>query len=277
MRLIWQLIAIAAISLIGGQAVYAVEGNPWLTLAVGVVAAALAIPVYRWVVRKTERREITELAWDGAGAKTGIGVLTGVVMFGFVIVNIAFLGYYHVDGIGTPSGAVGLFGFMAAAAVTEELLYRGVLFRIIEGWTGTWIALALTSVVFGASHLFNPHASLWGAISIAIAAGLMLGAAYVATRNLWVPIGIHFGWNFAAAAIFSTEVSGNGTPQGILDAATSGPVAVSGGDFGPEASVYTPVAGLILTAFFLWLAKRRGNLVPMRRSARAEAAATLAP
>ncbi|MFC4335419.1 CPBP family intramembrane glutamic endopeptidase [Salininema proteolyticum] len=276
MRLFWQLLAIAVVSFVGGQALYAVEDEPWLMLPVGLVAAVLALFVYRWVVRRTERRAVTELAWEGAAYKTGLGTLTGTAMFGFVIVNIAFLGFYRVDGMGDPGGAAGLLGFMAAAAVTEELLYRGVLFRFVEGWAGTGIALALTGIVFGAVHLVNPGASVVGALSIAVSAGLMLGAAYVATRNLWVPIGIHFGWNFAAGGVFSTEVSGNGTPQGLLDASTSGPALVSGGAFGPEASLYTPLAGLIITAVLLWIAKRRGNLVPMRRKNRAEAVATLA-
>ncbi|WP_026922706.1 CPBP family intramembrane glutamic endopeptidase [Glycomyces arizonensis] len=275
MRLVWQLLATAPIALIGGRAAMALQENIWLTLLIGLATAALIVPVYRWVVRRTERREVTELAWEGAPAKTGWGTLIGFAMFGFVIVNIAFLGYYTVDGIGDPMGMVGLFGFMAAAAVTEEIMYRGILFRIVEGWTGTWIALVLISLLFGASHLANPNASLWGAIAIAIEAGGMLGAAYIATRNLWLPIGLHFGWNFAASAVFSTEVSGNGTPKGLLDAATSGPSPITGGEFGPEGSLYTVVFGLLLTVIFLWVAKRRGNLVPRRRADRAEPAATL--
>ena len=67
----------------------------------------------------------------------------------------------------------------------------------------------------------------------------MLAAAYAATRNLWVPIGLHFGWNFAAAGIFSAEVSGNGESTGCWTASTSGPALLTGGEFGPEASLYT--------------------------------------
>jgi membrane protease YdiL (CAAX protease family) len=197
-------------------------------------------------------------------------------MFAFVIVNIAFLGGYRVDGFGSAAGAVGLFGFMAAAAVTEELMFRGILFRIVEERTGTWIALALTGVLFGLSHLFNPHASLWGAIAIAIEAGAMLAAAYAATRTLWVPIGLHFGWNFAAAGIFGTEVSGNGKPEGLLNGVTSGPTLLSGGEFGPEASLYAVVTGVVLTIVFMWLARRRGRMVaPSWRTARAGATTTL--
>jgi membrane protease YdiL (CAAX protease family) len=275
-RLVWQLVAVAAVAFAGGQGLAAVQGNPWLTLALGVLTAGLAVAVYGWVVRRTEHRPSTEVEWNGAGAAIGRGALIGIALFGAVIVNIAFLGGYEVDGLGSVTGAVGLFGFMAAAAVTEELMFRGVLFRIIEERTGTWIALALTSVLFGLSHLLNPHASLRGAIAIAIEAGGMLTFAYVATRKLWVPIGLHFGWNFAASGIFSTEVSGNGTPQGLLDAATSGPELITGGDFGPEGSLYSLLFCGLAAIGFLLLARRRGHLVPRRgRAGRAEATTTL--
>jgi hypothetical protein len=149
--------------------------------------------------------------------------------------------------------------------VTEELLFRGILFRIVEERAGTWIALMLTGVLFGLSHLFNPHASLWGAIAIAIEAGATLAAAYAATRTLWVPIGLHFGWNFALAGIFGAEVSGNGETEGLLNGVTSGPALLTGGQFGPEGSPYTVVFGVVLTIVFLWLARRRGRMVARRR------------
>ena len=276
MRLLKQFLAVAAVTFAGGQAVAAVRGNAWLTLVLGVVTAVLAIYVYTWVVRRTERREPTEIAPAGAGVRTARGVLIGVAMFVAVIANIAFLGGYHVNGLGSVTGAVGLLGVMAAAAVTEELLFRGVLFRVVEERLGTWIALVLTGVVFGLMHLVNPDASLWGATAIAVEAGFMLAACYAATRNLWVPIGLHFGWNFAAGGIFSAVVSGNGESEGLLDATTSGPVLVTGGDFGPEGSLYTVGAGVALTVVFLWLAHRRGHIVPRRRrAAGAETPATV--
>lgn len=277
MRVVWQLLAVVAVWAISGQCVSAVDGNPWLTLALGLVTAVLAVLVYGWVVGRTERRPVTELGREGAAGAVGRGVLMGLGLFCAVIANIAFLGDYEVDGLGSVTGAVGLVGFMAAAAATEEVVFRGVLFRIIEERAGTLISLTLTGVLFGLMHLANPEASLWGAIAIAIEAGGMLAAAYAATRNLWVPIGVHFGWNFAAAGIFSTEVSGNDTPKGLLDSTASGSQLVTGGDFGPEASVYAVLFGALLTLAFLWLAHRRGNLVPRRgrRTAQAEAATTV--
>ncbi|GAA3201181.1 type II CAAX endopeptidase family protein [Nonomuraea roseoviolacea subsp. carminata] len=273
MRLLKQLVPVAAVAFAGGALVGAVQGNPFLTLLLGLATAVLAVLVYARVVRWSERRLTAEVAARGAAGAVARGTLIGVALFAAVILNIALVGGYRIAGQGSLTGAAGLFGFMAAAAVTEELLFRGILFRIVEERTGTWPALALTAVLFGLSHLFNPHADLWGAIAIAVEAGGMLAAAYAATRTLWVPIGVHFGWNFAAAGIFGTEVSGNGAVQGLLHGVTSGPALLTGGAFGPEASAYAVVFGLLLTAVFMWLARRRGNVVPVRR----RAAATLTP
>jgi membrane protease YdiL (CAAX protease family) len=276
MRLLKQLVAVAAVAFVGSLGVGAVDGNTLLTLVLGLATAVLALVTYARVVRWSERRAPEEVAVKGAGAAIGRGALIGVGMFAAVIVNIAFLGDYRIDGMGSASGPVALFGFMAAAAVTEELIFRGILFRIVEERIGTWLALTLTGLLFGLSHLFNQDASLWGAIAIAIEAGGMLAAAYAATRTLWVPIGLHFGWNLAAAGIFGVEVSGNGKTEGLLHSVTSGSALLTGGKFGPEASPYAVLFGVLLTIVFMRLARRRGNLVSRRRSARAGATATLA-
>ncbi|MEU2426045.1 type II CAAX endopeptidase family protein [Streptomyces sp. NPDC007851] len=276
MRVVWQLLAVAAVSFAGGQVLAAVGGNWVLTLLIGLLTALAAVPVYRWVVRRTEHRPVTEVGRAGARAAFGRGALVGAAAFTGVIVNIAFLGDYTVHGLGSVTSAVGLVGFMAAAAVTEELLFRGVLLRIVEERFGTWIALTSTGALFGTMHLLNKDATVWGALAIAIEAGGMLGAAYVATRTLWLPIGLHFGWNFAESGVFGTEVSGSGSQKGLLDATTSGARLITGGEFGPEASIYSVLLGVLVTVVFLRLARRRGRLMPRRRpGAAADAVATL--
>lgn len=273
-----QLVAVVAVQFVGGTAVTAVNWNTPLTLGIGLATAVLAIVVYGWVVRRTERRASDEVALRGATSAVLRGLLIGVGAFACVIVNIAFLGGYRIAGPGSVAGAVALFGFTAAAAVTEETMYRGVLFRWVEKLTGTWGALVLTAVVFGGSHLLNANATPWSAIAIAIAGGGMLAAAYAGTRKLWVPIGLHFGWNYAEGGIFGTDISGQNAPKGLLDGVMSGPPLLSGGSFGPEASLYTVVTGIVVTAVFMWLAHRRGHVVaPLWSAARARRAdATLA-
>lgn len=267
MRLVMQLAVVAVIAVLGSLLVSTVHWNAPLTLLLGGATAVLAVLAYRWIVRRTEQRPPVELAGKGAVPALGRGLLIGLGLFAFVIASITLLGGYHVLGRGSFGGAVALFGFMAAAAVTEELIFRGILFRITERRFGTWTALALTGLLFGLSHLFNAHATLWGAIAIAVEAGGMLAAAYAATRTLWLPIGLHFAWNFAEGGIFGTDVSGTNAPEGLLHAELSGSSVLTGGGFGPEGSVFSVLAGVVLTAVFLWVAHRRGHLVPRQRRA----------
>lgn len=260
-----QIVALVAIAAGGSAIVDAVQGNWFLALVLGLTVAGVVLAVYGRLVRWAEGRIPVEVAREGAAAATGRGALIGLAMFLAVVLNLAIFGFYHIEGFNSLGGALGLFGIMASAAVVEEVLFRGLLFRIVEQWTGTWIALVLSALLFGLSHLGNPDATLWGATAIAIEAGCMLAAAYAATRTLWLPIGLHFGWNFAVGGIFGSVVSGNGASQGLLQTVTSGPALLTGGAFGPEGSPYAVVFGLVLTIAFMRLARRRGNLVPMRR------------
>ncbi|BCJ37407.1 hypothetical protein Athai_49100 [Actinocatenispora thailandica] len=161
-RTVLQLVAVVVVAAAGGQAITAVQKNPWLMLAVGVGSAVAALFVYKGLVRLTERRRVVEAGARGLVPGLLLGTAIGVVVFGCVIANIWFLGYYRAHGVGLHQAMIGLVGYMAAAAVTEELMFRGVLFRALERGTGTWLAMLISGLLFGAYHLANPDASLWG-------------------------------------------------------------------------------------------------------------------
>jgi membrane protease YdiL (CAAX protease family) len=248
MRFLKQLAVVVLVSFAGGAAVQAVTWNAPLTVVVGVAVAVLALAAYAWVVRKTEHREPLEVARKTAPAALGRGVLIGLGMFLAVIVNIAFLGGYEIRGWGSVSGAIAIFGFMAAAAVTEELMFRGVLFRIVEERLGTGISLGLSGVLFGLAHYFNPNATLWSSFAIAVEAGFMLAAVYAATRNLWVPIGVHFAWNLLAGPLLGYEVSGHLPSESLAQTIDRGSVLMTGGDFGIEGSVVITLLQIVALA-----------------------------
>lgn len=267
MRLVKQLGAVLVVAVPGSIAVQALHawGHSFgLTLVVGVAIAALMIGMYRWVVRRTEHRRAAEVASARAGSAVARGITIGTLVFAAVIGIIAVLGGYRVDGWGSPAAAAGFLGLTAVVVASEELIFRGIVQRLLEERVGTWIALAVTAALFGAVHLVNPHATLWGAFAVAIEAGGMLGAAYVATRSLWLPIGLHFGWNFAVGGVFGTEVTGNEASKGLLDGATSGSTLLTGGAFGPEGSIIAVLACTIITVALLRLAHHRGHIVRRR-------------
>jgi membrane protease YdiL (CAAX protease family) len=239
-----------------------------LTLLVGLVSAAIAVAAYAGLVRLVERRPVAELSRPAASPMLR-GVLLGSALFGVVIGVIAIFGGYRVTGLGSLWGMLATLGTMAAVSTVEEILFRGIVFRLIEEIGGTVAALVVSGLLFGVLHLVNPGATVWGALAIAIEAGLMLGAAYAATRSLWWVIGIHLGWNFAEAGLFGTVVSGAGHgPDGLLAATLPGPAALTGGAFGPEASVVAIVVCAVPTVLFLRAARERGRLIGRRRSDR---------
>ena len=145
-------------------------------------------------------------------------------------------------------------------AFIEEIVFRGIVFRIVEAALGTWIALILSAAIFGLLHLVNPHATLQGAMAIVFEAGVMFAAAFVLTRRLWLPIGIHAGWNFTQGGIFGVPVSGQPS-GGLLDGTLNGPEWLSGGVFGAEASMVAVVLGIGLGSTLLVMAWRRGRFI----------------
>ncbi len=233
------------------------------------VTAALVLGAYAGLVRLTEKRWPAELAPRRAAPELLLGVLVGAGLFAVTVGILRLLGYYHVDGT-NPVGVIGAaLGAAVLAGVFEELLVRGVLFRILEESLGTWIALALSAAAFGALHLGNPAATPFSAAAIALQAGVLLGLAYVATRRLWLPIGLHMAWNFTQSGVFGVRVSGT-EYQGLLRSHLSGPAWVSGGDFGMEGSTITVVVCLLAAAVLLAWARRRDRIVrPAWRRARA--------
>lgn len=166
-----------------------------------------------------------------------------------------------------------LFGFLPAAvslliliagAVQEELIFRGMIFRKLERSFGSWIALIVSAILFGAIHLMNPNATLVSGIAIMVTAGILIAAVYILTRSLWWAIGVHLGWNFFEGSIFGTQLSGH-AQSGFFSSIITGPVAWTGGSFGPEAGLAAIlIVGTI--GFLLCLrAARQHRMLPRNR------------
>jgi membrane protease YdiL (CAAX protease family) len=195
------------------------------------VFLVLAVPtlygVYALLLRGLERRAPTELGSSGAARELLSGLLVGVVLFVTTIGIIAALGGYSVEGTQSVTALGAPLVSAAAAAFTEELLARGILFRVVQEWLGTWAALVLSSALFGLAHAGNPHATVWSTTAIALEAGTMLGAAYLLSGRLWLPMGVHMAWNFVQGGVFGVAVSG-GASEGLLRGSLHGAAWLSG-------------------------------------------------
>jgi uncharacterized protein len=222
-----------------------------------VIVACLA---YYAFVRVIEQRPVSELARGGAVAELAKGALLGAALFTLTIGVLWLLGYFSVIGTNDWTAAMPWLAGAIVSGVTEELLFRGILFRIAEEGLGTWLALLISALLFGLLHLGNPNATLPAALAIALEAGVMLAAAFMLTRRLWLPIGIHFAWNFAQGGIFGVAVSGYQS-SGLLKSVLQGPALLSGGDFGAEASIIAVIVCGAAGIFLIVRARRKGHLV----------------
>ena len=213
--------------------------------------AIVCVAIYLAVVRWIERRPATELSPHHALQALAAGLLGGIALVSLIIAILWIVGVFQPEKAGA-FGALGRgFVYMLAVAVREEIVYRGVMFRLCSKVVGTWGALLVTAAWFAASHATNPGASTTGLLVIALA-GVLLGAAYAATGRLWLPIGLHLGWNFAEGSIFGTVVSGHDIGPSLIQGKMHGSTVWTGGDFGPEASIVGLAVTLAITAFFVW-------------------------
>jgi membrane protease YdiL (CAAX protease family) len=240
---------------------------PPLALALATLSLQLlpALIAYLVLVKLIERRRVRE--WSLATLPTlGIGgFVTGAVLFSAVVGALWLLGVYHVTGTNRyvnwlPQLLVAGIG----AGIGEEIVMRGVLFRIVEEGCGTWLAVAVSALFFGGAHIFNPGATLWSSAAIAIEAGVMLALLYHVTRSLWACMGLHAGWNIMQGTVYGIPVSG-GAVDGWLVSHRTGPAWLSGGGFGAEASVVALLVCSIFTVFLATVALRRGSIVAARR------------
>ena len=221
----------------------------------------LLIIVYELVIRRLGRRPKDDYRDPLALRRLGLGVGAGFLIFTLAVGAAALLGVYRITGKGDFSDFLpSLLAVAIFPAISEELVFRGILFRWLEEFGGSWLALLLTSAFFGAAHLANPNASPIAAIGIAFEAGVMLGAAYMLTRSLWLPMGIHAGWNFTQGEIYDIPVSGS-NPHGLVEAQLSGNPLLTGNGFGLEASLIAIVIATAFGLWLLWLAIRKGELV----------------
>ena len=230
-------------------------------MVAGLVLVGLAIAVYKLAICKLGEQPRDDLRREHAVRDLALGLGGGALLFSLVTLVAAMVGVYDIVGLGSARSilfVLVMFGIIPG--VLEELLFRGILFRHLEDFGGTWFALALTSALFGVAHIFNDNATFFSSFAIAVEAGILLGGAYMLTRSLWAPIGLHAAWNFTQSQIYDVPVSGNdGT--GLVEAKLSGPELLSGGAFGLEASV---IALVIATGAGIWMvvrAVRAGHVV----------------
>ncbi len=196
-----------------------------------------------------------------------VGSIIGALSVAFAILIILASGGYSFsfNQSASPSAiaktAILSFVVFVIAAASEETAFRGyglqTMARSNIKWA--WLSILLLSFAFGFVHLGNPNTNFWFTFINTAVAGVWLSVAYLKTRSLWFPLGVHWAWNWVMAAIFGIPVSGitGITPAPLLKVSISGPTWLSGGSYGVEGGIACAIAVLFstITILFLPLAK----------------------
>lgn len=236
--------------------------TPMLGLAQFLIRVVPTVLAYVVLVRLIEHRPLHELAPRKLLPQGLLGILAGTLLFSMAVGLLWLLGSYHVTGFNPHAAWLpALLMTGLGAGIGEEIMFRGVLFRVTEEGLGTWAALLISALFFGFAHAHNPGATAWSSSAIAIEAGLLFGLLYHVTRSLPLCMGVHAAWNFAQGTIYGIPVSGL-SADGWLVSQRTGPDWLSGGVFGAEASVVTLTLCLLCSLGLLAVAYRRGTLVP---------------
>ena len=229
--------------------VTAIPANSLKTMSANLGSTILTVLpfllAYWLLVRVIERRPLSELDWRKSPQLLW-GLLAALLLFALVTAELWAANAYSISGWGDAPLWTLFLLTAVVPGITEEIVSRGILFRLTEEGLGTWIALLVSALFFGFAHISNPGATAWSSLAISIEAGLLFGLLYHVTRSLWWCIGLHAGWNFVQGAVFGIPVSGIRV-DGLLDSQLQGPDWLDGGGFGAEASVLTVLTCCVIS------------------------------
>ncbi len=238
---------------------------------IDLIPTGIVMTLSVWVARRLlDRRSFVSLGFrfdPHAPLDLLMGFLITAIVMGVIYAIEAGTGWLRFDGwawetLPFRQVALGLTGGLLGFIVVgyyEELLYRGYHLQNIRDGMGIGWGLFLSSVIFALSHLGNPNATWYSTLLGLIAAGYFLAYGWVRTRQLWLSIGVHIGWNFFEGNVFGFPVSGIDV-VGLIRQTPTGPVAITGGPFGPEAGLII-LPAMAVGIGLIWL-YTRGRLAP---------------
>lgn len=238
--------------------------HPYWRLFLEIGLNAVAAALVTWVFLKLEGRSFQSIGFR-LDRRWGMEVLAGTLLGGVILVMVAtlLLAAGGVHWVKNPWGAwwdmaAGCLFFLLVA-LHEELVFRGYMFQRLVENLGPWPAQLLMGLAFMAIHLNNAGISSAQPLLKAITlinitlAGFLMGLAWLKTRSLALPVGIHFGWNYVQGNVLGFGVSGTSMASGFWRPMLHGPDWLTGGAVGLEGSVLCTVAcllGIALLAVF---------------------------
>ncbi len=223
----------------------------------GIIASSVVISAYINFFGKFEKRNIKEFSVKDISKSIIIGMLIGAVLQSLTMLVIVLYDGFEIVSVNSISNMITPFAIAFSVAIFEEILIRGIIFRIMEEKLGSYISLLISAIIFGALHLANPNSTIISALCVGMEAGILLGVSYIYTRNLWFPIAIHFAWNFMQSGVFGAITSGNEKSSSLLTTKITGIPIITGGEFGPEGTIQAIAFCFLASFILLQLCKNR--------------------
>jgi membrane protease YdiL (CAAX protease family) len=223
------------------------------------VNAGIILVTYWWLFRAYEGRMIEELSPRYALKEGVAGWLSGALTIASVVLSLHLLGSCQIYATGR-SAVLLLYPvvYQGFIGTLEEVLFRGILYRIAAQYLGPPVAAVASASLFAVFHLSNEGANVATLLFVAVW-GIALAMMFSLTGRLWFPIFFHSGWN-SAMVILGTLVSGMDEFRGyaLLRTEMQGPAWLTGGVFGPENSVITLALTALLAGALCAIASKRG-------------------
>jgi membrane protease YdiL (CAAX protease family) len=213
-----------------------------------------------------QKREFstTGIVRRGVFVETAAGFVLGFVVSGGTIAGMSLVGAYKAEALNVHANLLYPLILFFFGAVVEEVIFRLFVFQTCEKKWGTVPALALSSILFGLVHMINTveHSTVWqqllSCVFLIFEAGFLLNAVFLINRRIWLPLGMHWAWNFFEGPVFGTYVSGQNFGSSLVVAHTSGPMLASGGPFGPEGSLSGLFFGVVCGALATYYSIKKG-------------------
>jgi uncharacterized protein len=235
--------------------------NELFFLIISIIQCVVSVWCYILIYRFFEKRQIIELSFESFLKSAIPGFLAGIVLQSLIILILYFAGGYLITRINPASFMLPALTAALTAGFVAEIIIRGIVFRLIERRLGTVLSICIMMLLFVILHMGGKGATILSVMAVSMQTGFLLSAVYVLTRNLWFPIFLHFAWDFAEPGIFGAINPGNSIEKSLFSCQVSGPDMLTGGSQGPVNSIQALLLCLLTGLFFLWLAKRRKQLI----------------
>lgn len=217
------------------------------------ITTLILMPVlYNFLFTRLENRKVTELKLKGAGIPVIIGFVSSTAIISLSFVLLTFVRLIEISTVQFPEVAIANIILILGFVITEEIIFRGIFYRIIENRWGTIIAIISSALIFSILHLGNENASIMSFISV-MAGGAVLGILYTYTKSLLVPIAFHFGWNLTQVLLgFGLSGGNEFSKLYIFKLNLTGPDIITGGTSGLENSII-PILFLVVVFIVFYM------------------------